>query len=58
MKGPAMIRLTLPLALIAAPAAAHDLTVPHAHSDDPVWLIALFFVAAVGVAALIWHKSR
>ncbi len=47
-----MIRLLIPLMMFAGPLAAHVGPQPHTHNGDPIWVIALLGVLAVGGAAM------
>ena len=47
----------LPVLVLASPAAAHQADLPHAHSADWGFFVALLVLGVVAVAALI-HTRR
>ncbi|MCW9044462.1 MAG: hypothetical protein OQK05_14070 [Pseudopelagicola sp.] len=48
----------LPLALMATPAAAHDASQAHLHSEGPEGLIVAAALVAVCVGMLLYNKAR
>ena len=50
------LSLPLPLALLASPALAHDITMPHAHTMDIVGMVVIG-VAVLAAAYVLFKRS-